>query len=391
MPEQQIDVHAEPLSALRQRTSEKWTVYPDDVLPLFVAEMDYPLADPIIRTLVERVRASDTGYVGSPGALPDAFAHFAATTWGWQVDPAHVRTTTDVSVAIVETLRLAIEPGDRVVITPPVYPPFFDLVPEAGGVVVEVPLVDASASVDVAGSRSLDLDALESAFASGVSAFLLCNPHNPLGLVHTREQLTAVALLAEKYGVTVVSDEIHGPLAHSGAEYVPFLTVSDEARRWGVAVTSASKTWNLAGIKCALIVAGSVTTDSMLSALPEEVGFRTSLLGLHASVAAFTEGEAWRRGALRALETSRDLLAELLAEHLPEVSFRAPSASYLAWLDFRELGWGDDPAAHALETGRVALNSGLDFGTQGAGFARLNFACSPEVLTEAVTRLAAAR
>jgi cystathionine beta-lyase len=391
MPEQQIDVHAEPLSALRQRTSEKWTVYPDDVLPLFVAEMDYPLADPIIRTLVERVRASDTGYVGSPGALPDAFAHFAATTWDWQVDPAHVRTTTDVSVAIVESLRLAIEPGDRVVITPPVYPPFFDLVPEAGGVVVEVPLVDASASVDVAGSWSLDLDALESAFASGVSAFLLCNPHNPLGLVHTREQLTAVALLAEKYGVTVVSDEIHGPLAHSGAEYVPFLTVSDEARRWGVAVTSASKTWNLAGIKCALIVAGSVTTDSMLSALPEEVGFRTSLLGLHASVAAFTEGEPWRRGALRALETSRDLLAELIAEHLPEVSFRAPSASYLAWLDFRELGWGDDPAAHALETGRVALNSGLDFGTQGAGFARLNFACSPEVLTEAVTRLAAAR
>jgi cystathionine beta-lyase len=390
MAEQRIDVHAESLSTLRARTSEKWTAYPNDVLPLFVAEMDYPLADPIVRTLVDRVRASDTGYVGSPGPLPEAFAHFAAATWGWQVDPGYVRTTTDVSVAIVETLRLAIHPGDRVVITPPVYPPFFDLIPEAGGVVVEVPLV-RDASVDVAGSWSLDLDALETAFASGVSAFLLCNPHNPLGLVHSQEQLTAVARLAEKYGVTVVSDEIHGPLAHSGTEYVPFLTVSDEARRWGIAVTSASKAWNLAGTKCALIVAGSTTTDSILARLPEEVGFRTSLLGLHASVAAFTEGEPWRQGVLRALETSSDLLAALLAEHLPEVRFGSPSASYLAWLDCRELGWGDDPASHALDVAKVALNSGLDFGTQGAGFVRLNFACSPDVLTEAVTRLAAAR
>jgi cystathionine beta-lyase len=412
---QRIDVHAEPLSALRKRTSEKWTVYPDDVLPLFVAEMDYPLADPIVRTLVDRVRASDTGYVGSPGPLAGAFAAFAASTWDWTVEPERVRTTTDVSVAIVETLRLAIRPGDRVVITPPVYPPFFDLVPEAGGVVVEVPLLndgpsaspgaaaragsaadrgsaaDQGRSVDGAGAWSLDLEALEAAFASGVRAFLLCNPHNPLGLVHSREQLAALARIAAKYGVMVVSDEIHGPLTHSGVDFVPFLTVSDEAREWGVAVTSASKTWNLAGTKCALIVAGSATTDAMLARLPEEVGFRTSLLGLHASVAAFTEGEPWRQGTLHALQTSRDLLTALLAEHLPEVRFRAPSASYLAWLDFRELGWGDDPAAHALEKARVALNRGLDFGTQGAGFARLNFACSPEVLTEAVTRLAAAR
>lgn len=384
MAEQRIDVHAEPLEVLRARTSEKWTAYPSDVLPLFVAEMDYPLADPIIRTLVNRVRASDTGYVGDPGPLPAAFAHFAATTWGWRVDPERVRTTTDVSVAIVETLRLAIAPGDGVVITPPVYPPFFDLVPEAGGVVVEVPLVDD------AGVWSLDLDALERAFVAGAKAFLLCNPHNPLGLVHPREQLAAVADLAAKYGVTVVSDEIHGPFAHSGVEFVPFLTVSDAARQWGVSVTSASKTWNLAGTKCALLVAAGATTDAMLARLPEEVGFRTSLLGLHASVAAFAEGEPWRQGALRSIEASRDLLGTLLAEHLPEVGYRLPRASYLAWLDLRNLHWGDDPGSRALDTARVALNRGIDFGTQGAGFVRLNFACSPEVLTEAVTRLAAA-
>jgi len=407
---QQLEVHAEPLAILRARTSEKWTAHPADVLPLFVAEMDYPLAAPIITALVERVRASDTGYVGSPGPLAPAFVAFAQRKWGWEIDPQRIHTTTDVSVAIVETLRLAIKPGDAVVITPPVYPPFFDLVPEAGGVVVEVPLADGadeadgdSADTDAdadggadtdggdRGTWSLDLAALETQFAAGARAFLLCNPHNPLGLVHTRAQLEAVAALALKYGVTVVSDEIHGPLAHSDAEFVPFLSVSDAAREVGVAVTSASKAFNLAGTKCALMITASDRGDALLARLPAEVAFRTSLLGLHANVAAFTDGDAWLAGALRAIESNRQLLATLLAEKLPGVRFRMPRASYLAWLDCRDLNWGDDPAAHALDVARVALSPGQDFGTQGRGFMRLNFACSPEVLTEAVDRLAAAR
>ena len=410
---QQLEVHAEPLAILRARTSEKWTAHPADVLPLFVAEMDYPLAAPIITALVERVRASDTGYVGSPGPLAPAFVAFAQRKWGWEIDPQRIHTTTDVSVAIVETLRLAIKPGDAVVITPPVYPPFFDLVPEAGGVVVEVPLADGadeadgdSADTDAdggvdggadntdggdRGTWSLDLAALETQFAAGARAFLLCNPHNPLGLVHTRAQLEAVAALALKYGVTVVSDEIHGPLAHSDAEFVPFLSVSDAAREVGVAVTSASKAFNLAGTKCALMITASDRGDALLARLPAEVAFRTSLLGLHANVAAFTDGDAWLAGALRAIESNRQLLATLLAEKLPGVRFRMPRASYLAWLDCRDLNWGDDPAAHALDVARVALSPGQDFGTLGRGFMRLNFACSPEVLTEAVDRLAAAR
>ena len=407
---QQLEVHAEPLAILRTRTSEKWTAHPADVLPLFVAEMDYPLAAPIITALVERVRASDTGYVGSPGPLAPAFVAFAQRKWGWEIDPQRIHTTTDVSVAIVETLRLAIKPGDAVVITPPVYPPFFDLVPEAGGVVVEVPLADGadeadgdSADTDAdadggadtdggdRGTWSLDLAALETQFAAGARAFLLCNPHNPLGLVHTRAQLEAVAALALKYGVTVVSDEIHGPLAHSDAEFVPFLSVSDAAREVGVAVTSASKAFNLAGTKCALMITASDRGDALLARLPAEVAFRTSLLGLHANVAAFTDGDAWLAGALRAIESNRQLLATLLAEKLPGVRFRMPRASYLAWLDCRDLNWGDDPAAHALDVARVALSPGQDFGTLGRGFMRLNFACSPEVLTEAVDRLAAAR
>ncbi|CAN5288219.1 aminotransferase class I/II-fold pyridoxal phosphate-dependent enzyme [soil metagenome] len=372
-------VTADPLPLLRARTSEKWTAFPPEVLPLFVAEMDYPLAPVVAQAIVDRVRASDTGYVAAPGPLAPAFAGYAARTWGWIVDPAAVRTATDVSVAIVEALRLVLSPGDAVVITPPVYPPFFDLPVEAGGVVSEVPLVDGR----------LDLEGLEGAFAAGATAFLLCNPHNPLGLVHSADELRAVASLADRYGVIVVSDEIHGPLAHAGVAFTPYLTVSDAARDHGITVTSASKAWNLAGVKCALLVTGGDRMHRLLSALPEEVGFRTSLLGLHASVAAFDHGADWLAGAVAAIEESSALLTTLLAAHLPHVRYTPPSASYLAWLDFRDQGWGDDPSARAL-AGGVALNPGPTFGTQGTGFARLNLACGPEVLMEAVERLARA-
>jgi cystathionine beta-lyase len=375
------EVHADSLDDLRKRTSEKWVTYPPDVLPLFVAEMDYPLAPVISDAIIERVRHSDTGYVASALPVGEAFAGFASRRWGWDVSPTSVRTTTDVSVAIVESLRRAIRPGDGVVINPPVYPPFFHLIPEAGGVVVDVPLRDDDTGY------SLDLVGIEVAFAAGAKAFLLCNPQNPLGLVHSTASLAAVAGLAARYDVTVVSDEIHGPLTHSTATFTPFLSVSDAARQHGVAVTSASKAFNLAGVKCAVMVAASDRSLALLDGMSEEVMWRTSILGLHASVAAFTHGDDWLDGTIAALETSKSLLGSLLASELPGVGFRTPDATYLAWLDFRALDWGDDPSMRALEN-RVALNPGPDFGTQGRGFARLNFACSPEVLTEAIRRLA---
>ncbi len=375
-------VTAEQLDTLRHRTSEKWVEYPPDVLPLFVAEMDYPLAEPVQAAIIDRVRASDTGYVSGPGALPRAFADFAERRWSWRPGTDGIRTTTDVSVAIVETLRQVVRPGEGVVITPPVYPPFFDLVPEAGGTVVEVPLRDDGAT------WSIDLDGLERAFSDGARAFLLCNPQNPLGLVHDRQTLEAVAELSARYDVAVVSDEIHAPLVRRDAVFTPYLSVSDAARERGIVVTAASKGWNLAGVKCALFVAGSERTIAALDRMPAEVGFRTSLLGLHASVVAFDSGEQWLDGVLDALDESRTLLGRLLEERMPGVAFRPPAASYLAWLDFRAVeGWAEDPAAIALERG-VALIQGSAFGAQGAGHARLNFACHPDVLTEAIDRMA---
>jgi cystathionine beta-lyase len=378
-----MDVHADPMSLLRQRTSMKWRAFPEDVLPLFVAETDYPLAPPIRDVLTAAIANSDTGYTPPTTDLPAAFAGFATARWGWDVDPAQVWTTTDVSVAIVETLRRVTKPGDGVIINPPVYFPFFEVLPEAGTRVVEVPL-----SGGLEEGWSLDLAGIEAAFRAGARAYLLCNPHNPVGRAHTADELRAVAELAAKYGATVVSDEIHGPLTYPDCVFTPFLSVSDAAREVGVCVTAASKAWNLAGLKCAVMVTAGGPNQAIVGSMPDEVYWRTSILGLKASIAGYRHGGEWLDGIIRALDGNRRLLSGLLSEQMPGVKYRMPDATYLAWLDFTALGWGEDPAAVALEGAKVALSNGLPFGAPGRGFARLNFACSPETLTEAVERLA---
>ncbi|CAQ00472.1 aspartate aminotransferase [Clavibacter sepedonicus] len=379
-----VEVTTAPIDEIRgQRTSIKWTRFPADVLPLFVAEMDYAIAEPVVEELVRRVRASDVGYLDGPGPLAPAFARFARERWGWIVDESRVRIATDVSVGIVETLRLAVPRGGRVVVTPPVYPPFFELVEEAGARVEEVPLLVSD------GRASLDLTGLERAFASGVDAFLLCNPHNPMGIVHDARTLAAVARLAARHDVLVISDEVHAPLTLPGATFTPFAPLAESLGASSVCVTSASKGWNLAGAKCSLVIAGDPRTHALLDGLVEEVACRTSILGLHANVAAFSCTD-WLDDAIARIVANDRLLASLLAEHLPGVVHHRPAAGYLAWLDLRPLGLGADPAAVLLERARVALNAGHCYGTGGAGHARLNLACDPDVLREAVRRIAAA-
>ncbi|PPL19131.1 MalY/PatB family protein [Microterricola pindariensis] len=381
------NVAAESLDRLRTRTSAKWAHFPADVLPLPVAEMDFPLAEPIAAALHNAVRRSDTGYAASSLPQAEAFAGFAARRLGWAVDPARVSSTADVSMGIVEALRQAVKPGDGVIITPPIYPPFFDLAPEAGARIVEVPLAGG-----IEDGWALDLPAIEQAFADGARAMVLCNPHNPVGLCHSAETLRELAEIAARHNATIVSDEIHGALTLGGAQYVPFLSVSDAAREHGVAVTSASKAFNLAGLKCALIVTASARGDALRAAMPYEVEWRTSIFGQIASIAAFRDGDEWLDGVRGTLDENRRLLRSLLEEQLPGTRYRLPDATFLAWLDLSGLGWGDDPAGRALEVAKVALTPGISFGAEvGRGHARLNFACSPEVLSEAVARIAAAR
>ncbi|MDN4649494.1 MalY/PatB family protein [Curtobacterium sp. PsM8] len=379
--------------ARRTRTSEKYTVYDADVLPMFVAEMDCALAEPVRDALVRAVTDGDTGYVGHGRALPEAFADFAADRWDWAVDPDLVRTTTDVSVAAVETLRRVIEPGDQVVVMPPVYPPFWDYVTEAGGSVTEVPLLapaGISDPYDTTAGWRMDLDGVRQAFAEGARTVLLCNPHNPLGLVHDRQSLVALARLAAEWDAVVVSDEIHAPLVHADATFTPFLDCCPEAATLGVALTSASKAWNTAGTKCALMIGASDRARAWFDGMPVEVVERTGILGYTASVAAFSEGGPWLASLLAELATNRRILAEELGTALPGAGYRQPQASYLAWLDLRALPWGEDPALRLVDEAKVALSNGRDFGRQGIGHARLNFGCSEDTLREGLSRLAAA-
>lgn len=379
-------VVALPLAELRQRTSAKWREYPEGVLPLFVAETDFPLAPAITAALERAVRTGDTGYVASRTALAASYAAFAERRFGWTPDPAGMRSTADVSMGIVELLRRVIAPGERVIVNPPVYPPFYDLVAEAGGVVEPVPLRDTGDAWE------LDLDGIAAALASGARAVLLCNPHNPTGTVHSAAALRALAELAARHDATVISDEIHAPLAQPDAGYTPFLAVGDAAERIGYAVVSASKAFNLAGLKCALMIAVSDGTRRVLQQLPAEVEWRTGQFGLLAAVAAFApESDQWLDALLRTLDANRRLLGSLLAAHLPEARYRIPDAGYLAWIDLTDLGWGPDPARRILRDAEVALHDGSAFGAGGAHHVRLNFGTSPEIITEAVTRIAALR
>ena len=367
------------LDRLRLRRSVKWTQFEPDVLPAWVAEMDFPLAEPVKTALAEAIELNDSGYANAGASgLATSFSDFASRRLNWTPDPAGVVATGDVVGGISALLGALTKPGDGVIITPPVYHPFFTVVEEANCRLVEAPMRSG---------RSLDLDAIESGFRSGARVLILCSPHNPSGSVPTRPELEQIAGLAAEYDAWVLSDEIHAPLTLSGAVHEPFLPVSAAASERGFCLSSASKTFNLAGLTCAVIATASDRTRQVVEGLPfgeKHPGH----LGVIASEAAFTLGDEWLDQVLVQLDFNRKLLADLLAERLPEVGYRIPEAGYLAWLDCRALGLGDDPAEKILQAGRVALSDGLWFGREGAGYCRLNFGTSPALIEMAVEGIA---
>jgi cystathionine beta-lyase len=372
-----------PLAELRKRRSAKWRAHPDDVIPLTVAELDFALAPPVLDVLREAVEASDTGYSFAEPELGEAFAGFAARRWGWDLDPATVTAVTDVGVGVVELLRALSRPGDSVAISPPVYPPFFGWTPEASARLLEVPLAR-----DDDGYR-LDLAAIEAAFATHPAVYLLCNPHNPVGRVHDQDELAALVRLARLYHVTIVSDEIHAPLVLPGSTFTPILAVPGAAEV-AISVVSASKAFNLAGLKCAAVVAASPVMAAVVDRLPPDTNWRTGHFGVLASVAAFRDGDEWLDRLVATLDARRTQLGDLLTDRLPMVRWHPPQSTFLAWLDCTALGRDDEPHDLFLERGRVGLQAGLRFGAVGAGHVRLNFGTGPAVLEEAIARMAAA-
>jgi cystathionine beta-lyase len=371
------------LAKLRARTSHKWRTYAPDVLPAFVAEMDFDPAEQIKDAIRAAVAAGDLGYPHK-GDLGEAFAYFASDRLDWSPDPDLVFAIPDVMTGITEVIQALVRPGGGIVINPPVYSPFFFRTQLAGRRIVEAPL-----AVAPDGSYDLDPDALDHALGlPGTGAYLLCNPHNPVGRVWSREQLIAIAELADRHGVPLLVDEIHAPLVLAGARHVPFHTIDHPAARRAIVFTSASKGWNIPGLKCGIAIAGERDGAAILTQRWDAL--LASHLGVHASVAALRGAWPWLDAAVAQIDENAKLLAALLAEQLPAVRYQRPQASFLAWLDCGDLGLGPDPAAAFLTAGRVALSPGQDFGVQGTGFARLNIGTSPELVTEAVRRMAAA-
>lgn len=375
-----IDDH--DLRELRERTSAKWRFYGRDVLPAWVAEMDFELAEPIAQALHEAVDRSDTGYRWTD-EVPTALAEFAGATWNWQIDTESVFVLADVMSAITQALAHLTDPGAQVVINPPVYPPFFSTVSQVSGRVVrEVPLRAKE------GGYRLDLDALDAAFADPqVQAYLLCSPHNPTGTVHSIEELQVIADSARRHDVVVISDEIHAPLALPGVRHRPFLAiVNDFPGLRAAACVSASKAWNIPGLKCAQLVATENVVAPLRELIPLEATFGVGHFGVIGTLAAYRDGGPWLAEAISVLDARRTQLREGLSR-IGAISMTWPQASYLGWIKAPTLG--EDPAALLLEEAKLAVNSGVPFGTGGSEHMRINYATSEAIVDEIIVRIGA--
>ncbi|MGR6963329.1 MalY/PatB family protein [Geodermatophilus sp. URMC 61] len=367
---------------LRAGGSLKWSLYPD-AIGSFVAEMDFGTAPAVTKALHAAVEGAVFGYL--PPALlegmSEAYAAWSADRYGWAVPPARVRPLADVLAGLAAAIEHCSRPGSPVILPTPAYMPFLVVPPALGREVLQVPMARD-------GDRYVyDLDALDAAFRAGGHLLVLCNPHNPIGRVLEPAEMTAVAEVVERHGGRVFSDEIHAPLVYEGHRHVPYAALGEVLAGHAISATSASKAWNLPGLKCAQLVLSNDADAATWARVGQHAEHGASTLGVVANTAAYTGGAGWLDEVLAYLDGNRRLLADLVAEHLPGVRYTPPEGTYLAWLDCRELDL-PEPGAFFLDRAGVALTDGVLCGAAGA--VRLNFATPRPVLTEVVERMGAA-
>jgi cystathionine beta-lyase len=371
-------------SSRRPSRGEKWTTYPDDVLPLWVADMDFPVAEPIRRVLRFAVERSDLGYPihPAPTDIPVLTAERMARLHRWRVAPERVEILSDVVQGMYTAVHQLCEPGDGVVVQTPIYPPFLGSVAKLGRRLDENPLAQGARGYQI------DLDRLRATTDARTRMLLLCNPHNPTGRVFRRDELEPLAALALERGWWVVADEIHQDLVWSGHRFVPFASLAPEVEARTITLTAASKAFNIAGLRCAVAIFGSDEQRRRFTALPRHVRGGIGMLGIEALDAAWRHGEPWLDAVRAYLESNRTYVTDFVREELPGVVLHPPEATYLAWLDCRALELKPSPFAYFLERAKVALSDGATFGAPGRGFARINFATSRAILSEALERMA---
>lgn len=370
----------------RATDSNKWHKFGPDVLPLWVADMDFASPEPVIRALQARVRHGVFGYLREQLAeLAEVFAARCRAEYGWAVDPEWVVVLPGVIPGFNVAARALLAPGDGLLIQTPAYPPILRV---PGNVGLRAELVDLARGPD--GRWEIDLDTF-AAGAARARAFLLCNPHNPVGRVFTRPELEAMAAVALRHDLAIVADEIHCDVRFGGHAHVPMASLGPDVAARTITLMAASKAFNLAGLKCAVAVVPDPELRRRFQAARVDMVQPPNVLGYTATLAAYRDGDPWLRALLRYLEANRDFLHDYVGRYLPGVALTPPEGTYLAWLDCREAGpAASDPFAYFLTTARVALNDGATFGTAGKGFVRLNFGCPRATLVEGLGRMGAA-
>ena len=373
-------------SRLRLRRGQKWSLYGADVLPAWVADMDFEVAAPIRAALDQRLANHDLGYPLAPSrtALPGLFADRVLARFAWQIDPAEVVILSDVVQGLYLCLETLSAAGDGVLIQTPIYPPFLHAASETGRRAVLCPLVAGPARYEI------DFDALAAAVDSGTRVLMICNPHNPTGRAFNRAELQQLAELACRHDLVVVSDEIHAELVLGENKHIPIASLGPDIAARTVTLLSASKAFNIAGLCMAFAHFGSQALRERFLRIPAHSRGGTNTLAIAAVEAAWTAGQPWLDAVIDYLRGNRDHVAAHCRSHWPQVKHFAPEATYLAWLDMRALALPSVPQKFFLKQARVALSDGRAFGEVGAGFVRLNFATSRGILDAVLARMDAA-
>jgi cystathionine beta-lyase len=366
----------------RGSDSIKWRYYDPDVLPLWVADMDFASPEPVIQSLRERVEHGVFGYSKAPPELREAVVERLQRLYGWQVSPEAVVLIPGVVVGFNLACRAFASPGDGVLVQTPVYHPILRAPANADLTCDEMELTRQSD-----GRYDIDLNLFEATITDRSRVFILCNPHNPVGRVFRREELERMAEICLRREVLICSDEIHCDLLFTGHRHLPIASLAPEIAERTVTLIAPSKTFNIPGLECSIAIAPNTELRHKLNAARRELVPGVNVMGHVAALAAYRHGQPWLDAVLRYLEANRDFVFEYVEMHLPGVAMARPEGTYLAWLDCRQAGIPGNPHEFFLQQARVALNDGAAFGRGGEGFVRLNFACPRATLVEALDRM----
>jgi cystathionine beta-lyase len=366
----------------RHSDSIKWALFGDEVLPLWVADMDFTSPPEVITALQERVAHGVFGYACESKELKEIITARMEDLYQWRITPDDVILLPGVVAGFNLVCQAVTRAGESILMQPPVYPPFFKAPKYTEARAIYNPI-----NKDERGDYRVDLDAFAKVIEEDTRLFLMCNPHNPIGRVYSREELQGMAEICLRRGMVICSDEIHSDLVYSGYQHTPIAALDPEIAAITATLIAPSKTYNIAGLECSALICTNPELKNRIQRARRGLLGGINLLGASAGVAAYRYGDAWLREVLQILEGNRDYLMNFLAEKIPQIKMTKPEATYLAWMDCRDLDLPTSPAKYFLERAKVGLNEGGEFGAQGNGFVRLNFGCSRATLNQALERL----